>query len=80
MRKHHLEKLLWLFQYNTGSRQASHIKLIYAWDSDDARTQVQHFVNRVDRVVNEERLDPMPGGFSTASRFFPGRVQTVSNC
>ncbi len=80
MKEQQLEKILWLFQYNTGCRQASHVKLIYALDLEDARIQVQHFINMVDRVVNEERLEPMPCGFSIASRFFPGKVQIVSDC
>ena len=80
MKEQRLEKTLWLFLYNTGSQRASHVKLFYALDPEDAKMQVQHFINIVDHIVNEERLEPMPGGFSIASKSFPGRVQICSDC
>ena len=75
-----LEKTLWLFLYNTGSQRASHVRLFYAVDLEDAKLHVQQFINTVDHIVNGERLEPMPGGFSIASRSFPGRVQMYSDC
>jgi len=80
MKERCLEKTLWLFVYNTGSQRASHVKLFYALDLEDAKMHVQHFINIVDHIVNEERLEPMPEGFSIASRSFPGRVQMCSDC
>jgi hypothetical protein len=80
MKEQRLEKTLWLFLYNTGSQRASHVKLFYALSLEDAKMQVQHFINIVDHIVNEERLEPMPGGFSIASKSFPGRVQICSDC
>lgn len=70
-----LEKTLWLLRYNSNSSQVSHIKLIYALDIKDAKLQVQQFINTTDDIVNEERLEPMPSGFSIGFRFFPGKVQ-----
>jgi hypothetical protein len=80
MKKQCLEKMLWIFRYNTGTHRASHIKLFYALDLEDAKMQVKSFINTIDHIVNEERLEPMPGGFSVASRSFPGRVQIFSDC
>ncbi len=80
MKEQRLEKTLWLFLYNTGSLRVSHVKLFYALDQEDVKMQVQHFINIVDHIVNEERLEPMPGGFSIVSKFFPGRVQICSDC
>ncbi len=80
MREQHLEKILWLFLYNTGSHLASHVRLFYALDLEDAKMQVQHFINTVDYVVNEEHLEAMPGGFSIAAKSLPGRVQICSDC
>jgi hypothetical protein len=79
MKEQPLEKLLWLFLYNTGSHQVSHVKLFYALDREDAKVQVQHFINAADHIVNEERLEPKPWGFSIASKSFPGRVQICSD-
>jgi len=80
MKEQCLEKTLWLFAYNTGSQRASHVKLFYALDLEDAKMHVQHLINTVDLIINEERLESMPGGFSIASRSFPGRVQICSDC
>jgi len=74
-----LEKTLWLLLYNRNSSQASHVKLFYALDIEDAKMQINHFINTDDDIVNEERLEPMPSGFSIGSRFFSGRVQMPSD-
>ncbi len=70
-----LEKTLWLLFYNSNSSQVSHIKLFYALDIEDAKLQVQQFINTADDIVNEQRLEPMPSGFSIGFRFFPGKVR-----
>jgi hypothetical protein len=79
MKEQLLEKFLWLFIYNTGGYQASHVKLFYALDLEDAEAQVQCFINTTDHMVNEELLKPMPWGFSIASKSFPGKILICSD-
>ena len=74
-----LEKTLWILHYNNTNSQASHIKLFYAVNLEDARMQVEQFIKTADDIVNEQSLEPMPSGFSIAFRFFPGKVQASSD-
>ena len=68
-----VEKTLWIFEYSTGRRDIT-IKHLYARDEEEARRVVSDFIKKAEIALDWERLKHAPGGFSTGSTEFLGRI------